>query len=113
MSYSIGQEIIFDIQTCTCGGMYAIPQDVVQRCFKAKGSWHCPYCKLNWGYFESEAERLQKKLSREIKTHQQTFSELQAVRKSLRITESRRRSEKGAKTKLKKRLSEVKKGNNP
>ena len=50
-----------------CGGTYAINERYRQQKQENKGSWTCPYCKVGWGYqnTETEADRLKKQLAAE------------------------------------------------
>lgn len=89
-----------------CGGIYALNERYRRKKQEVGESWTCPYCKCGWGYSNSsENERLKRELQqeqertlRERQRHDQTKAEL-------RETERRRRAEKGAKTKLKKRVA--------
>lgn len=90
-----------------CGGVYALNERFRQEAFE-KGkiaAWHCPYCQASWGYGESEAHKLKKQLVQERARHDQTSADLSQTRSDLQTTEACRRSEKGAKTKLKKRIA--------
>lgn len=89
-----------------CGGTYAIQERYRQNKYETGGSWTCPYCKTGWGYSgNSENEKLKRQLEaerdavvRERQKHDQTKAEL-------RETESRRRAEKAAKTRIKNRVA--------
>lgn len=47
-----------------CGGSYAINERYRLDKFRLGGFWACPYCKCEWGYEESENEKLRKELER-------------------------------------------------
>lgn len=92
--------------TCgECAGVYAIAEKYRKQKWQEGGFWHCPYCQCSWGYATSEITRLKRTIvdqesfaTRQRAAHDQT-------RAALRETERRRRAEKGAKTKLKKRIA--------
>ena len=81
-----------------CGGTYAINERYREQKQEEGGSWHCPYCRVSWGFRGNEVTRLKKKLACSIAAHDQTKAEL-------RETEMRRRGEKAAKTKIKNRIA--------
>lgn len=87
-----------------CGGTYAISEKYRHNKEEQGGFWHCPYCQTDWGYAESENQKLRrellqkdKKIAAAVAAHDQTKSELEH-------TERRRRAEKANATKLRKRI---------
>ena len=52
----------------SCGGTYAISERYRKNQQEHAGEWHCPYCKIGWGYLKSavtiEREHHQKTLDR-------------------------------------------------
>lgn len=89
-----------------CGGIYAINERYRQGQEQVGGSWHCPYCECGWGYaHNSENERLKRDLQLKEAELTRQLQRLDQTKAALRETESRRRAEKGAKTKLKKRAA--------
>lgn len=93
-----------------CGGIYAINERYRKEKHDKGGGWNCPYCKCSWGFFgETETqkqERLRKEAEERLARERAAFDQEKAsLRDSLAFTESRRRAEKGAKTKLKKRAA--------
>lgn len=93
MSVSYTQEFIVQLTTINCGncgGVYAINEVYRQKQERDAGSWNCPYCKIGWGYKETEVSRLKK----------------QITERDRRIANKRRRrAENGAKTRLKNRIN--------
>lgn len=69
-----------------CGGSYAISERYRKQMQEEAGTWHCPYCRIGWGYGESEIDKLKKQAA--------------AAR-----AEYSRRSEKAAKTRIKNRVA--------
>lgn len=97
-----------DLQTisCQCGGVYAIGCAYYEQQRREGGSWTCPYCQSGWGFGgKGENAQLKKKLLWQQAAHDQTLAELTDSRELVRVTESRRRAERGAKTKLKNRIA--------
>ncbi len=89
-----------------CGGTYAICSNYHRQQKEEGGSWTCPYCKVGWGYSgRGKNAELRKKLLQQAAAHDQTRAALHNARELCRITESRRRAELGAKTKLKNRIA--------
>lgn len=91
-------------EQCWCGIWHAVPKSLVdnqRRQFQdgeKQTSIHCP---IGHGWVikgESEASKLQRRLTREESRHDQTRAEL-------RETEARRRAEKAAKTRIKNRVA--------
>lgn len=94
-----------EINCGLCGGTYAINERYRLQAERDGSSWYCPYCKCSWGYSEGENARLK----RQIKEKEAQIKREQ-VRTETAKTEARHqrniaRAERGAKTKLKKRVA--------
>lgn len=92
-----------------CSGTYAIAEDFRSLCHEdGKRRWHCPYCQADWGYNESDNDRLKKKLAEQENRERQKLAAAAAAhdqtKAELRETESKRRAEKAAKTRLKNKI---------
>lgn len=96
----------FTTINCRCGGVYALPEVYVNKKHEVGESWNCPFCQVGWGYaghgrlagLERQIAGFERQLTRERAQHDQT--------RAARIhAENRRRAEKGAKTRLKKRIA--------
>ncbi len=67
----LGQRVVelttsFTTVSCSCGGVYALPERYVEKKREVGGSWTCPYCKVGWGYSgKSQIEELSRELARE------------------------------------------------
>lgn len=100
----IGSQTELVVEQCWCGIWHAVPQRLIQeqdRQFHNSESQRGIYCPLGHSWVrsgQSKYDRLNQQLQRERSRHDQTKAEL-------RETESRRRAEKGAKTKIKKRIA--------
>jgi sRNA-binding protein len=89
-----------------CGGTYAIAERYRAQCQAEAKLWNCPYCQTRWGYpgktaVEKERDRVaeaNRQLARERASHDQTRADRDHK-------EAQRRAERGAKTKLKKRVA--------
>ena len=93
------ETVRFETISCKCGGVYALTVKYLSSQRDVRGSWACPFCLTGWGFSGiSETRALKKELVRERAQHDQTRAD--------RDTSERRRcAEKGAKTKLKKRIA--------
>ena len=81
-----------------CGGIYAITERYRKQKHDKGGYWNCPYCQSNWGYGESEIDRLKKKVEQEKKR-------TEWAKQDLKNTENKLRAAKGQVTKIKNRVS--------
>ena len=82
-----------------CGGTYAINERYRTNRERDGDGWHCPYCKIAWGYFgNGTVENLEKELTQMRKRKE--WAEQEA-----KNAEHRRRGEKAAKTRIKNRIS--------
>ena len=52
-----------------CGGTYAISERVRLHKEEKGEGWHCPYCKIGWGYYKSAVQI-------EKEAHQRTLARL-------------------------------------
>ncbi len=84
------------IECGKCGGVYAIAEWHREWCYKYGKSWTCPYCKVGWGYSETEVDRLKRRLASEERKKKTAQS-------AARHAEYRRRAEKAAKTRAQRR----------
>lgn len=104
MSDNLTYSGVLVVTECWCGIAHAIPEslnDVQVRQHRDGKIQTKIYCPLGHSHIlagEGVAKRLERQLALERSSHDQTKAEL-------RETESRRRAEKAAKTKLKKRVS--------
>lgn len=59
--------VLTQINCGECGGTYAINERYRQQKYDKKEGWHCPYCRVGWGYTntETDADRLKKQLEAE------------------------------------------------
>ena len=80
-----------------CGGTYAISEVYREEKWMNGGFWNCPYCRVGWGYVESENKRLRDRLAREQHHREQAEEE---ARQQKRFTAAAR----GQVTKLKNRV---------
>ena len=81
-----------------CGGIYAITECYRKQKHDEGGYWSCPYCQSDWGYDESEIDRLKKKVEQEKKR-------TEWAKQDLKNTENKLRAAKGQVTKIKNRVS--------
>ncbi len=76
-------ETLTKISCGECGGVYAIAERYREECWQQGGSWRCPYCNCQWGFFSNNEN---KQLSeRNIATaerirHDQTKMSLRATK---------------------------------
>lgn len=59
MSATFTKPVEMVMQTCTCGGVYALTKEF-EDLARRKGSalpWHCPYCNNTWKFTEPQAFR--------------------------------------------------------
>ena len=73
--------------TCTCGGVYALPETFREMKQRRCESWHCPYCQVGWGFThlkkeEDDAKRLADEKARHAVTLARA-NELEAEQKRL------------------------------
>lgn len=54
-----------ELQQCTCGGVYAMPKEYIERCRRSKSmAWHCPFCRALWSWGNDSVEgKLQAQLA--------------------------------------------------
>lgn len=62
MTSTFTQSIEMVQVVCSCGMVYCIPEPYRSNCQRHGKSWHCPGCQVSWGFSESEADRLRKRL---------------------------------------------------
>lgn len=89
----------------SCGGTYAISERYREQKQQEGGSWHCPYCRVGWGYAgNSENEKLKKELELQKKRTEWAKEDAARAKAAAARAENARRAEKAAKTRLKKRI---------
>lgn len=99
------------VERCWCGIQHAVPQSLVdeqRRQFNDGQTQMGIYCPLghSWQFNgKGEADRLKEELTRKENQLIASRANHDQTRAELRETERRRRAEKGAKTKLKKRIA--------
>lgn len=97
------------VTVCWCGMRHAIPEELHElqlRQHRDGNQIDYVYCPLGHGYApagEGQAAQLQRKLTRELASHDQTKAALRTTESKLKSTEARRRGEKAAKTRIKNR----------
>lgn len=98
------------VECCECHGIFAVSKDWEQQRRRDHKLWPCPYCRTNQSWpGESDIDRANRlakeandRLIRERAEHDQERSRLREQRDA---ANARTRAEKGAKTKLKKRIA--------
>jgi hypothetical protein len=95
---------------CWCGVEHAIPESLhrIQQEAHDEGRSHAVYCPLGHMHVpagKSKAKLLEEKLAAQIKATGRERQRNDQLSAELEHAEARRRAEKGAKTKLKKRLA--------
>jgi hypothetical protein len=105
MAETISEYIgVLVVKRCWCGIQHAVPKSLIdqqQREMERGDKQTGIFCPLGHNWIcagKSDAERLREQIASERASHDQTKAEL-------RETERRRRAEKGAKTKLRKRVA--------
>ena len=90
-----------------CGGVYGIQSRYHRQKRENGGYWNCPYCRCSWGFAKdgSEMAKLKRKLEYMEADKDRVQRSLDRERSDHATTESRRRAEKAAKTRLKNRVS--------
>lgn len=92
---------------CKCGGTYAITERFRLDKHKVGGSWTCPYCQTGWGYASNSLnDKLRRDLDRKTSEVERQKSINAHTQVTLQTTRHQLRAEKGAKTKLKKRITD-------
>ena len=82
-----------------CSGTYAINERYRENRERDGDGWHCPYCRVGWGYWgNGKIEKLEKELKAVRKRKE--WAEQEA-----KNAENRRRAEKAAKTRIKNRIA--------
>lgn len=89
------------IQCGNCGGVYAISERYRRNKEERGGSWTCPYCRCGWGY--SQESSLLEKAERKAKQYSNWLAREKAEHDQTKMS---LRAQKGAKTKLKNRISQ-------
>lgn len=89
---------------CTCGITYAIPERFRQMRKDDGVSWRCPNGH-HQSYCESITKKLERKLNREIASHDRTRTSLTHSRERTDNAERRVSAQKGVATKLRKRAA--------
>jgi hypothetical protein len=104
--------LTFEIDTCSCGGTFALPSNFFRQARDLKKSWHCPYCRERRSYSENEADRLKRELAakeRELKLRGDSLAAERArhdqTREALRQEGLRLSAQRGATTRIKNRVS--------
>lgn len=88
-----------------CGGVYAILERHRAQCQQKGTGWTCPYCKVDWGFFNNnENARLKRELAEAKRKIEYKDAHLQIMHNENTTLEHRRRAEKAAKTRLKNRV---------
>lgn len=88
-----------------CGGTYAINERHRAQCYQEGGSWHCPYCRVSWGYANNnENAKLKRELEAERKRKEWAEQEARNQAGLRRQAEHRERAQKAAKTRIKNRV---------
>ena len=104
-------ETMYSTQTMTsiscfkCHAVFMVAVRAQERWQDTGDNFWCPYCSQQQHYCESRIQKLKNQLKREQNWRQSEIDHHAQTRAELRETESRRRAEKGAKTKLKKRIA--------
>lgn len=92
---------------CSCGGVYAITESFHAQKHKEGGSWTCPYCQTGWGFRGNGLnEKLRRDLARKEAEVLRQRNVNANIQDTLQTTRHQLRAEKGAKTKLKKRIAD-------
>jgi hypothetical protein len=91
--------------SCSCGGIFAICEAYRAQRQKYGGHWWCPYCGNQRVYRKTDIQRLQEQLEAEQRRAIQERQQHDQTKADLRETESRRRAEKAAKTRIKNRMA--------
>ena len=92
--------------SCECGGVYAITEKFRLEKHKVGGGWHCPYCRTAWGFAGNSLNaKLKRDLDRKNSEVERQKSINAHTQDTLQTTRHQLRAEKGAKTKLKKRIN--------
>lgn len=95
----------FEIEVCcNCGIAFAAPRNVVNEWRQTGKSFCCPYGHFQ-SYRESENTRLKKQLENAKRRTEWAESDAKNTRQANDHLRNRVRAEKGAKTKLKKRIA--------
>lgn len=94
----------FEVVSCySCGVPFGITDELYRRAVTdAIGGVYCPACGKSSCWRESEDQKKIRELNHKLQREQQRHDQTKA---DLRETESRRRAEKGANTRLKKRIA--------
>lgn len=102
---------VFDVTLTTincgeCGGTYAINERYREQCLQKGSGWHCPYCRVSWGYFNnSENTRLKRELDEAKAALERKERSRQSLAADLKMAGYRERAQKAAKTRLKNRIA--------
>ena len=82
-----------------CGFVFAVPVDIEKAWRNSHRTWHCPSCQREWHFTgKSEIEKLERELGAER-------NENRALQNSLEFERKCVAAQKGAKTKLQKRIA--------
>ena len=106
MSTALAFNVKLESMSCgECGGSYALSAKYIAQRRQNGGYWNCPYCKCSWGYGESEVDRLKKEVSEKENQINREQIRTRTAREDAQHQKNKLRAEKGAKTKLKKRIA--------
>lgn len=96
-----------EINCGECGGTYAINERYRKQAFEHGSSWHCPYCKVAWGYNydDSPLEEAKKEAAHQKQLAGKERKKREWAEQETKHVEARRRGEKAAKTKIKNRIA--------
>lgn len=95
----------FETVTCSCGGVYALPQSYMTSQRASAGSWHCPYCEGVVGFFESDADKLRKMLDGAERRRAAAEQRAAVAEDSAQVARRRRAAAQGQVTKIKRRIA--------
>ncbi len=95
---TIHQSVDFEVDTCSCGGVYALPSNFIRQRRESHEAWNCPYCDRQRSFENShENEILRNKVARLERS-------VERKQNSLDYANNRVRSLKGVITRTKKRI---------
>lgn len=89
----------------SCSGIYAIAAKYKNQKRQQGGYWNCPYCSVQWGYGESENDRIKKQLQQEKKRKEWAEQDARVAWEHYDTADKSRNAYKGHLTRTKKRIS--------
>lgn len=91
-----------------CHATFGLTYDFYMQARADGRKFYCPYCREGQSFIESEVSQLKKELDRERGLRARLIAAHDQTKADLRETELRRRSEKGAKTRIQNLLAHMK-----